>query len=285
MEDRGTGTVVRALVADRAVRLLLAEARGLAERTRVLHGLGPDAARLAAESIVAALLSSAQIKGEEQLTIQIQGEKPRCAVYVDVTAEGALRARVTPADLRLGGSFQGMMLAIKHSPNGEVYRGASAVDGPTLERALGIHFGTSTQVDAILRLGISQAEDGTVVGCGGLLLERLPAERGLPSLEPDEFRERFGWVREADASQLLTQAAFGSLGDERIEVLERSQTRWQCRCSESKIEATLTALGGDELLQMIVEDHGAEVTCNFCGTVYRFTEDRLAALRAGLGEA
>ena len=79
MADLAAGVLVRALVAERAVRLLLVEARGPAEHTRRIHGLGPDAARIAAEMVVAAALSSAHIKGDEQLTLQIQGASPRCA--------------------------------------------------------------------------------------------------------------------------------------------------------------------------------------------------------------
>jgi molecular chaperone Hsp33 len=283
MDDHAAkGVVVRALVAGRAARLLLAEARPLAERTRTIHGLGPDAARLGGEAIVAGLLSSAQIKGEEQLTVQLQGERPRCSVYVDVTAQGALRARITPADLHLTDQLRGMILVIKHSPGGEVYRGVSSIDGASLERALGAHFNTSTQVDAVLRLGCTLGDDEQVVRAGGLLLERLPASGDLPSLTPEEFRDRFGWVRDADIGQLLTQAAFGALGDERIEVLERTEVRWQCRCSPRKIEETLASLGAEQLEVLIREDHGAEVSCNFCGSVYRLDEDQLRAVLASV---
>lgn len=280
MSDLPDGVLVRALVADRAVRLLLVEARGPAEHTRRIHGLGPDAARIAAESVVAAALSSAHIKGDEQLTLQIQGETPRCSVYADVKSTGDLRVRVTPSDLRLGtgGSFTGVLMAIKHSGPGEMYRGATAIDGTTLEHGIAAHFGNSSQVDAILRVGCTQAEDGGILSAGGILLERLPEESDLPSLSAEAFTARFGWIRHADLPQLLTQLAFGAFGEERIEVLDRSAVTWTCRCSTAKIEDTLASLGKAEVDAMIREDHGAEVTCNFCGMVYQVTEARLVEL-------
>lgn len=282
MTDLPAGVLVRALVASRAVRLLLVEARGPAEHTRRIHGLGHDAARIAAEMVVAAALSSAHIKGEEQLTLQIQGSEPRCSVYADVKSNGDLRVRVTPADLRLGthGTFTGVLMAIKHAGAGEMYRGATGIDGTTLEHGIAAHFGNSTQVDAILRVGCTQAEDGTILSAGGLLMERLPEESDLPSISAEAFTERFGWMRSADLPQLLTQLAFGSFGEERIEVLDRSVVSWTCRCNTTKIEDTLESLGPTEVEAMIREDHGAEVTCHFCGTVYTVTEQRLVEILA-----
>ena len=285
MEEAAPGVLVRALAAHGAVRVLAVDARGPAEHTRRVHGLGPDASRLGAEAVVAAALSSAHIKGEEQLTLQIQGSAPRCAVYADITATGDLRARVTPPDLRLrpGGESVGNLSAIKsvRLPDGElreVYRGITEISG-RLETALGHHLASSTQVDAVLRIDCQPGPDDAVRQAGGLLLERLPGEPGHPELPSEEFAERYGWIAEAELAQVLTQVAFGMLGGERLDVLESRPIQWKCRCSTERIENTLVALGPATLDEMIGEDHGAEVTCHFCGTVYRISEERLRELR------
>jgi molecular chaperone Hsp33 len=281
MEEPSVGVVVRALVADRAVRLLLVEAGAIAEHTRRVHGLAPHAARVAAEAVVAAALSSAQIKGAERLTLLVQGHAPRFAAHVDLDGNGALRARLGPADVQLeDGRFSGLLVAVKHGPRGELYRGATAVDQDTMAGALGAHFGSSTQSDAILRLGCTWDDQGGIASAGGLLLERLPVEQGLPSITREDFAERYGWVRDADLSQLLVQAAFGALGHERFDLLDRAEIRWECRCTPARIEGMLAGLGPAELQSMIDEDHGAEVTCHFCARVYHLDEGQLRALLA-----
>jgi molecular chaperone Hsp33 len=280
--DPPAGTLLRALVADRSVRLLAVEARAPAEFTRVAHGLGRHATRLGAEALVAGALAGAHIKGDEQLTLQLQGERPRCAVYVDVTAGGALRARVTPPDVSLaGGRFGGILLVTKHAPGGELYRGATPIDGTTLEQGLAAHFGTSQQVDAIVRLGAATGSDGAVTRAHGLLLERLPEEPGAPSLSPRAFTERFGALQDpvdTDLDELMTGIAFGSLLGGPIEVLERTRVVWQCRCSRQRIEQTLSSLGADLLNEMIEEDRGATVSCHFCTTEYTLSEADLRRL-------
>jgi len=281
MQAEPSGVLVRAVLDDGAVRLILAEARAPSEHTRVVHGLGRDAARLGAEATVAAALNAAHVKGEEKLTLQLQGEDPRCSVYADVTAAGELRARVTPADLRVGSParLRGVLVASKSVGPRQLYRGATEIADQTVEQALGVHLDTSMQVQDILRIGVTQEDDGEISQAGGLLLERLPSERGLPSLSALEFAERYDWVRHADIDQLLTQLAFGSLGDRPLTVLESKPIVWRCRCSRERVRAALTALGPETLEEMAEEDGGAEVTCDFCNTAHHIGASELRTLR------
>ncbi len=278
------GVTARGLLHGGAVRLLLVEARGPAEHTRRVHGLGPDAARLGAQAVVAAALNAAYVKGEEQLTLQLQGEHPRCSVYADITAEGHLRARVTPADLHLGpdGALTGVLLVIKSLGHRQLYQGATEVRGVDLERALGEHLDSSAQLDDILRIVVRQAEDGEILQAGGFLLERLPDDPGHPSLDREGFERAFDWVRHADAAELLTGLAVGSLGDDALQLLESRALEWRCRCSRERVYATLVSLGADEVRAMLDEDGHAEVVCNFCGQAHHFDAGALREVLADL---
>jgi len=271
--------LVRGLIDGGAVRLILVEATAPARHTRLVHGLGTDAARLGAEALLAAALNAAHIKGEEQLSLPLLGESPRASCYADVTSAGAVRARVTPSDLQLDhGRLSGHMLAIKSLGHQELYRGITEVAGTTIEQALAEHLEQSAQVHDVLRLGVRQDAEGEILQAGGLLLERLPEEPDHPSLGPDAFEARYGWVRDADIFELLTQTAFGSLGEAAVEVLDRTALRWTCRCSSERVQVALSTLGPDELRDMIERDGGAEVSCDFCSSVFRFDEAGLQAL-------
>lgn len=272
------GVSIRALAAEGAARALLVEAHRPADEARRRHDLGPGPARLTAEAMVCAALMAAYLKGDEQMTLQIQGESPRLAVYVDQTADGAIRARTTPAQFDVSDGIVGVMMAIKSLAGRELYRGATPVAG-RLEDALAQHLGDSAQVDAVLRIHTRLDDDGAVVAASGLLVERLPEEPGQPTLAPAAFHERFGSLREADAGQLMTELAFGTLQGEPIQVLEQVPLRWQCRCSRERVEATLASLGTAELDAMIEEDGGAEVTCHFCNETYTFDIEQLQALK------
>lgn len=280
MEDP-PGTLLRALAGGGAVRMLACEVSGAAERTRRAHGLGVHAARLAAEGVVATVLLSAYVKGRERLTLQLDGSRPRVAFWGEVDGAGHVRARLTPPDLvpREDDRIEGMLLAMKSDGTREVYRGHTLVEDEPLEAALGRHLALSGQTAVLLRVSVEQDPSGEITLAGGAMLERLPEDPAHPSLDEAGFEARYGVLREVPAALLLAGLPSDRLLDEHLHVLERRPVVWQCRCSQEKVEATLGGLGETALREMIEEDHGAEVTCHFCNTVYQVSEARLRALR------
>lgn len=276
------GSLHRGFVGDRTARFLLVSLPQLAELTRQRHGLGPDAARVCAEAMVASALMSAWIKGSERITLQLQAERPAFAFVCDVDAEGGLRARLAPGLFRhpVGRGVDGLMLAIKADVQREVYRGVTALDGRTIEAALRGHLSDSTQVDVILRIGVEQDPDGKITGAGGVVVERLPQDLHLPSITPAAFVQTYQHLEHEDVFDTLVAAAFGKIAGHEVEVLEERALRWRCSCSQERIEAVLFNLGPAELQAMWQEDNGAEISCHFCNIHYQVSGDRLAELCA-----
>ena len=275
------GSVIRALAAGGAVRVVAVECLGPALYTASLHGLNRAAARLAAESLVSAALASAHVKGDERITLQIQGEQPSVAVYAEVRADGSFRARLSPATLRLGEGdpLTGILLAIRSDGTREVYRGMTELGGENLENAFGRHLQQSVQIDTVLRIGVSVDENGKMVAAGGVLVERLPTDLGRPSIETQDFLELFLQVVDLTLVELQSGLERGELLGQELEILERRSLFWRCTCSDERVRVMLASLGASELDTMILEDHGAEITCHFCNSVYRVDEPGLDTVR------
>jgi molecular chaperone Hsp33 len=272
--------MIRGLVGDDA-RMIAVNATALAEQTRQLHGLTGDAVRVAAEAIVAALFMSAHIKGEERISFQIQGTKPKCAFIADIDSTGGLRARLTPAVMHLPyfGRMEGMLLVVKSLPGKEMYRGVTEVRAETIESALTRHLGQSAQVDAVLRVGAEINEAGEVEWAGGILLERLPAKNPENSaLAAAQFAVRFDPLRTIPVDAILGAFQQGVLEGQAIQRLEERELRWRCSCGQERVEAVLASLGVVELQAMREEDDGAEVVCHFCNVAYAVTGERLQQL-------
>lgn len=274
LPDSG-GHFVRGLALGAGVRVLAVEATRAADETRRRHGLGPRAAGIAAEGIVAAQLMSAHIKGEERITLQVQGERPRFALLVDVFSDGDVRARLTPATLPRTGPLDGVLYVIKHDARRELYRGAAPLDHATFEQALQGYLVQSQQTTGRIRVH-HRVREGRVVAAAGLLVEKMP------DMETSLFEELFGDLKDASLDHLMAGVAQEHLRGLPLDILEQRSVRFRCPCNRDRSRAILAGLGPEELDALHDEQETTELTCNFCGEIYRFTRKEVQAIRESL---
>ena len=62
------------------------------------------------------------------------------------------------------------------------------------------------------------------------------------------------------------------------ETVERTPIEYRCACSRERVAEALRSVGEEELRSMAAEGHDAEVSCQFCDRIYRFTPEELLAL-------
>ena len=67
-------------------------------------------------------------------------------------------------------------------------------------------------------------------------------------------------------------------GDEAYKRLSEEEIRFQCDCSHERFMNVSASLPSSDLQEMKEEDHGAEITCQFCQTTYNFDENDLEEL-------
>ena len=81
-----------------------------------------------------------------------------------------------------------------------------------------------------------------------------------------------------DHIEALLKAIYG---DEPYKRLSEEEIRFQCDCSKERFMSALASLPSSDLQEMKDEDHGAEITCQFCQTTYNFDENDLEELIRG----
>ena len=124
------------------------------------------------------------------------------------------------------------------------------------------------------------APDQTVQAAGGYLIQLLPGaddevvsavERGVARLGAVSARLDAGM----DPLGLLREV----LGEFELEELETAPVEYRCYCTRERVSRALISLGREELTSLIEEQRGAELTCQFCDKVYRYSADQLRRLR------
>lgn len=278
------GRYVTALACDQRVRVQVAVLPGPARELCRRHRLSGDAARLAAEGLVASTLLSSQIKGEERMTVDIEGmldarrdDSPRFRFSADVNPDGRVRGRFSPAALPDGalpadGRFDALISVVKSLRTRELYRGHASARQESFSAALQRYLTSSQQTDGRARVLAELDSQGRVSFAAGMLIERLP------DMDPAEFAALFDDALSHDFRSLMTGFAFGQLAGQTVEILGWQDLTFACQCSRQRVLDMIASLGTKEIQAMIVEQGGAEVTCEYCREVYALSVPDLASL-------
>ena len=88
----------------------------------------------------------------------------------------------------------------------------------------------------------------------------------------------FGWKQDPDPEHLLRTV----MSDFDLKILETCPVEYRCYCSRERVERALISLGREELEQMLSEQGGCQLTCQFCDAVYEFTAEDIQRLLKNL---
>jgi molecular chaperone Hsp33 len=180
---------------------------------------------------------------------------------------------------------EGDLTVIRDLGMKEPYIGSVELVGGEIAEDIAAYFVESEQIPTACALGVLIAPDQTVQAAGGYLIQLLPGaddavvsavERGVARLGAVSARLDGGM----EPLELLQEV----LADFELEVLETTPIEYRCYCSEERVSRALISLGREELDKLIREQDGAELTCQFCDRVYRYSGDQLRALREELDQ-
>ncbi|MCB1487847.1 MAG: Hsp33 family molecular chaperone [Bauldia sp.] len=202
-----------------------------------------------------------------------------------------------PSDLLGKGA---LAMTIDQGPDMSRYQGIVPLDGVSLEEAGHVYFRQSEQIPTRIRLAVAEFHDRDAQGtlrktwrAGGIIVQFLPqassriATADLPGGDVPEGIE-VGPVDEDDA-WVEAQSLVGTVEDHEltdpavpserllyrlfhergVRVFTPRPVTNACSCSREKVAGLLESFSAEEIAESI--DNGEiVVTCEFCGTKYRF---------------
>lgn len=281
--------LIRATALGGKVRAFAANTTGILEELRSRHQTSPVATAALGRTLTAGAMMGAMLKGEEKLTIQIKGDGPIGQVVVDANANGDLRGYVDDPAVELplneNGKLdvagvvgtEGFIYIIKDLGLKEPYRGSTPIVSGELGEDFTYYFAKSEQTPSAVALGVLVDTDRTVKTAGGFIIQLMP---GMADEEIEELETRLAQLPSItamlDEGKSLEAILIELLED--VEVRERMDLRFKCKCSQERVEQTLISLGRQELEELLDEQGQAEIVCHFCNETYRFEEKQLQAL-------
>ena len=289
--------IVRMMTRDGAVKAMAITGRDLTERARQIHKTLPVATAALGRTLMACSMMGDMLKGEDDsLTLRINGGGPLGTITAVSDSSGNVRGYVQngqvdlprkgPAKLDVGAAVgrDGYLTVIRDLGLKEPYVGSVALVSGEIAEDLTSYFVESEQIPTACALGVLVDRDQSVLCAGGYILQLLPGADGAVIDRLEEAVGKLGPVTEvlrggADARALLERLLDGM----EPELLERSPVTYRCYCSRERVERAIVSMGAKEIQDMIDAQGEAEVTCQFCDQVYRFSREELEALRERFG--
>ena len=292
MEDR----IVRAISSDGMVQAAAIYSRNLTERARQIHKTLPVATAALGRALAGASMMGNALKGQgASLTLQIKGGGPLGTVLAVSDNEGNVRGYVTNPQVELplradgkldvGGAVghEGTLTVIKDLHMKEPYVGTIDLLGGEAAEDIAGYFVESEQIPTACGLGVLVDRDQSVKSAGGYLIQLMPG-----ATEDTIVKVEGGIMAAGPVSALLEQdpdpehLLRAVMSDFDLKILETQPVSYKCYCSRERVERALISLGRKELEEMIREQGGCQLSCQFCDTVYDFSKEDLERLLASL---
>lgn len=289
-----TNEIVRAITVDGLVKAAAITGRDIVERARNIHKLLPTATAALGRTLMGASLMGDMLKEEKgALTLQIKGGGPLGTILAVSDHQGNVRGYVQnpqvelmeqrPGKLDVGRAVgtDGTLTVIKDIGLKEPYVGSIGLFSGEIAEDLAMYFVESEQIPTACALGVLVGLDQSVTAAGGYIIQLLPGageeliskiEAGVHSLGPVSSALAGG----LDGEGLLRAVLSGF----DLDILEKHPVEYRCYCSRERVSRALISMGRKDLSELIREQGRAELTCQFCDRVYRFSGEELKQLLA-----
>ncbi|WP_270345166.1 Hsp33 family molecular chaperone HslO [Lactococcus petauri] len=261
------------------------------------HQTMPTSTVALGRTLIAAQILGANEKGDSKITVKILGDGAMGAIVAVADAKGNVKGYVQNKDLDYKKASTGEVLIAPFIGNGffvvikdmglrQPYTGQTDLITGEIGEDLAWYFLSSEQTPSSVGLNVllNDGEDSVKIA-GGFMLQALPDAtddeitlmekniKAMPSISEMLLKE--------NPLEAMLAALYGEL---EYTILAESPLAFACDCSKDRFAEGLQSLGSQALTEIIEEDHGAEVLCQFCGRKYEFTEKELNDLILGAAQ-
>lgn len=284
--------IIRMMTGDGMVKAVAVTGKDMVERARQIHKTLPVATAALGRTLMAASMMGDMLKEKDgSVTLQIKGGGPLGAITAVSDSRGNPRGYLQNGQVDIPRKYQGKLdvgtavgssgslTVMKDMGLKEPYIGSVQLVSGEIAEDITAYFVESEQVPTACALGVLVDKDQSVAAAGGYLVQLLPGADESVIQRLEGSIARLGPVTDAlhggaDAVQLLERVLEG----QEPELLERRPVAYKCYCSRERVSRAIISMGKEEMQSLIEEQGGAELTCQFCDKVYRFTKEDLQEL-------
>jgi len=284
--------LVRAIGFNGQVRAFAARTTATVAEAQRRHNTWPVVSAAMGRSMTVTVMMGAMLKGDNKLTVKIEGNGPIGSMVIDADANGDVRGFVQNGqvhfdlnehgklDVRAGVGNDGFITIVKDLGLRDMFSSQTPIVSGEIAEDFTYYFATSEQVPSSVGLGVLVNPDNTILAAGGFILQIMPGceeetidilEKHLASIEPVSKMIEKGMTPEE-----ILEVVFGQEGA--VQILSSMPVKFQCQCSKERYGSAIIGLGVQEIQDMIDEMGQIETQCHFCLETYDFSKEELQGL-------
>jgi molecular chaperone Hsp33 len=285
----GPDRLIQGMAGGGDFRIIAAQTTSTVETARAVLDLAPVAAdalgRALTGSLLLARLLDKSLKNQ-YVTLRFEGDGPLGVVIAEGTVAGHARgwvANPVPTDTALDVPHalgRGKLTVVRGAPPaGRPYTSQLLTTGSGIAQDITRYLLTSEQITSAVLLGVLNRRDG-VAAAGGVVIQAFPhaSEESIAAVEAriKEAPPLSTLIEKMPIEDVVATVLHG-VDYKQIDPSFDVPLSYTCSCSRERALAPL-ALFSDAELQQMMRDEITEVTCQFCGRKYQFTQDDLLGL-------
>jgi Disulfide bond chaperones of the HSP33 family len=284
--------IIRAIAAEGMIRAFAAITTDMVSEAGKIHGASGVATAALGRTLTAAAMMSKMFKNDRDvLTIQIKGDGPLGGIVAVSDSKANVRGYVNNPLVYLPlnnyGKFDvagaigknGYLNVIKDLGMKEPYVGYVDLYTGEIGEDIAYYFAVSEQVPSIVSLGVLVAPDESVINAGGFMIQLMPgADEGLVEFLESKVGNMQPVTSLFEIGKTPDDILNLILGEKGLEITDKTSCGYLCNCSRERMERNLISLGAKDILEIMQEQHGAELQCHFCNRKYNFSEQELLQL-------
>jgi molecular chaperone Hsp33 len=310
----GEDRLVHATAADNQLRCMAAVTTALVGDACRRHRTFPTASAALGRVLTGGLLLGAAVKDLEKITVHFHCDGPIGNIIAQADAHANVRGYVSNPEadsivMNDNGKFDvraivgGGTLYVTRDAGFEIglmkepYRGMVPIMSGEIAEDFAYYLAKSEQVNSAVSLGVLMSVDADGDGnadreSAEFSLDRLRVRAAggfivqvMPSADDHLLARLERAVSQAPhASEMVhagltpTEMLRTVLGELDLLVLDEKEPRFFCQCSRERALLIISALGRDEVEDMLSRDNGAELICHFCSEAYQISAEELSDL-------
>ena len=206
--------------------------------------------------MTAGAILGAMMKGEEKLTIKIDGGGPIGTILVDANAKGEVRGYVSypqthfemaesgKLDVKRAVGTNGTLSVSKDVGMNQPFVGQVPIETGEIGEDFTSYIMNSEQTPSSVGVGVLVNTDYTIQAAGGFIIQLLPgtSEETIQFLE-DRLQQIPSISAMVEGGLTPEEMLEEVLGEGNVSILETMPIRFQCQCSRERIASAIISLG------------------------------------------